>query len=150
MGKQITYRVLIFDDQEAIRSLLWVLFDNRGYEVFTFPHPGLCPLYKKPECPCPIKEACADIILSDLQMPIKTGIDFLEEQLRKGCKCKNMALMSASFTNEAISKANSLGIKLFRKPFGIEEVVEWLEKVEKNIDVDRRLSNFFLQSERRV
>jgi len=144
MEKKITYRVLIFDDDEIIRSLLWVLFDKRGYEIVTFPHPGFCPLCKKTVCPCPIHEACADIILSDLQMPIKTGIDFLEEQLQKGCKCKNMALMSASFTNEAISKAKSLGIKLFRKPFGVEEVVKWLEKVEKNIDGERKLANLFL------
>ena len=40
----MSYRALIFDDQKEIRQMLWALFDSRGYEVFTFPHPGLCPL----------------------------------------------------------------------------------------------------------
>lgn len=150
MEKKITYRALIFDDDQVVRSILWTLLDQRGYEVFTFPHPGLCPLCEQSICPCPLAETCTDVILTDLEMPVKKGIDFIEEQLQKGCKCKNMALMSGLFTNEDLLRANSLGIKVFFKPFSVEDVIEWVEKVEKEIDDNRKLSSiFYKQKEKR-
>ncbi|MFZ2631808.1 MAG: response regulator, partial [Desulfosalsimonadaceae bacterium] len=88
----MTFRALIFDDEPAIRELLWSLFDSRGYEVFTFPNPATCPMCETEICPCPLTEACADVILSDVNMPVKNGVDFLEEQIGKGCKCKSLAL----------------------------------------------------------
>ena len=88
MEKKTTYRILIFDDSEEIRSLLYEFFNRRGYEIFSFPNPGVCPISHEKICPCPIGEACSDFILSDLNMPVQQGIDFLEGQIRKGCQCK--------------------------------------------------------------
>ena len=136
-------RVLIFDDQEGIRQLLWSLFDRRGYEVFTFPHPAICPLSNEKECPCLEEQACSDIILSDLSMPYKDGMSFLEEQIKKGCKCKHIALMSGDFNDNNELKANLLGIKTFKKPFNLNELTKWLDQVEKDIDPKRKLSDWF-------
>jgi CheY-like chemotaxis protein len=85
----MSYRALIFDDEKEIRNILRILFNDRGYQVFTFPHPGICPLSEEEICPCSNEEMCSDVILSDLNMPVKKGMDFLEEQIEKGCKCKN-------------------------------------------------------------
>ena len=141
----MSYRALLFDDEKEIRKILWLLFDNRGYEVFTFPHPGICPLSAEEICPCSGKEMCSDIILSDLNMPIKKGIDFLEEQIQKGCKCKHFGLMSGDFSDEDISRAKSLGINLFKKPFKLKEITKWLDKIEQHIDPKRQLSDWFLR-----
>jgi CheY-like chemotaxis protein len=138
------FRALIFDDEPAIRQLLWSLFDGRGYEVFTFPNPGTCPLCEKEICPCPLAESCADVILSDVNMPVKKGVDFLEEQISKGCKCKSLALMSGDFSAIDMERAASLGIKLFKKPFHLGELIRWLESVEKNTDPNRKLSSWYL------
>ena len=145
MGAKVTYRVLVFDDDESIRQILWYYFDNRGYEVFTFPNPGSCPLCGISPCQCPLEESCSDIIISDLNMPVKRGLEFLEEQLSKGCRCKNMALMSGDLRPDDIERASSLKIKLFQKPFTIKEIEEWVSEIEKTIDPARRLSNWFLQ-----
>ncbi len=139
------YRVLIFDDEKTIRQMLWSLFDNRGYEVFTFPNPSSCPISEEKVCPCRDKQTCSDIILSDVNMPIKNGLDFLEEQIKKGCRCKHIALMSGAFTDESVSKAKSLGIKIFKKPFKITEIINWLDQVERDIDPERNLSDWFLK-----
>ena len=139
------YRAFIFDDQKDIRQILYSLFDRRGYEVFAFPHPGICPLSEEEICPCPIEQACADIILSDVNMPIKNGLDFIEEQIQKGCRCKHFALMSGDFTDGDVSKAKSLGIKIFKKPFKLKEVINWLGQIENDIDPKRKLSNWFLE-----
>ncbi|OGP64222.1 MAG: hypothetical protein A2169_11740 [Deltaproteobacteria bacterium RBG_13_47_9] len=144
MENTATYRVLMFDDDDSIRQVLWHYFDSRGYEVFTFPHPATCPLDRVPFCQCPLGESCSDIILSDLNMPFKKGLDFIEEQLSKGCRCKHMALMSGDLTQEDIERASALKIKLFLKPFTIKEVGEWVSEVEKTINPARTLSSWFL------
>ncbi len=140
----MNYRVLIFDDEMDIRQILWLLFDNRGYEVFTFPHPDLCPISMENYCPCPDNYACADIIIADVNMPYKNGVNFIKEQIKKGCRCKNIALMSGAFTDQHIAKANELGIEIFKKPFQLEEINNWLDRVEKGIDPQRKLSDWFL------
>ena len=141
----MNYRALIFDDMKEIRKILWKLFDNRGYEVLTFSHPALCPLSEKEVCPCSSEETCADVILSDVNMPIKKGIDFLEEQIKKGCRCKHFALMSGEFSEEDVSKAKSLGIKIFKKPFKLAQIINWLDQIEKDTDQKRKLSDWFLK-----
>lgn len=144
MIKKVTYRVLIFDDEEMIRRMLWSYFDSRGYEVFTFPHPASCPLEEAPVCPCPDNAYCADIIMSDLNMPIKKGLDFLDEQVQKGCRCGNLALMSADVLKEDADRAKALNVKLLLKPFTIRTLGEWISDVEKRIDPNRKLSDWFI------
>jgi DNA-binding response OmpR family regulator len=145
MEKKKPYRILIFDDSEEIRSLLYEFFNRRGYEVFSFPNPGVCPISHEKICPCPIGEACSDFILSDLNMPVKQGIDFLEEQIRKGCQCNNMALMSGDFTENDVSRGKSIGLELLRKPFRITEILEWIDGIEKTINRNRKLTDWFLK-----
>ncbi|MGD2186121.1 MAG: response regulator [Desulfobacterales bacterium] len=145
MEKQTPYRILIFDDSKEIRSLLHDLFSKRGYEVFSFPNPAACPISHEELCPCPTGEACSDFILSDLNMPVLQGIDFLERQIHKGCQCKNMILMSGDFTENDVIRAKSIGLRLLRKPFGITEILEKIEHIEKTIDPDRKLSDWFLE-----
>jgi len=145
MEKKKPYRILIFDDSEEIRSLLYEFFNRRGYEVFSFPNPCVCPISHEKICPCPTGEACSDFILSDLNMPVQQGIDFLEGQIRKGCQCNNMTLMSGDFTENDIVRAKSIGLMLLRKPFGITEILEWIVSIEKTIDPDRKLSDWFIE-----
>ncbi|MDY7031147.1 MAG: response regulator [Thermodesulfobacteriota bacterium] len=141
----MNYRALIFDDEKTIREILWSLFDDRGYEVFTFPNPGTCPLSQAELCPCLTDETCADLILSDMNMPIQKGLIFLEDQIEKGCKCKQLALMSGSFSEEDLSKAKSLGIKIFKKPFNLTEIHNWIDEIEKDITPKRKLSDWFIK-----
>ena len=130
-NKKASYRAFVFDDDQNIRAMLWEILDQRGYEVFTFPDPGYCPLFEMAACPCPLKQSCTDIIITDLNMPVSNGLDFIETQLKKGCHCKHIALISGDLNAEALSKANKMGLKIFEKPFGLDELTEWLDKVEK-------------------
>ncbi len=138
-------RVFVFDDNEAIRSMLWHVLDSRGYQVFTFPDPGMCPLHLAPGCQCPENQACGDIIISDLDMPNVNGLEFIENQMKKGCKVKNVALMSGAWSDEDFQYAQRLGCQLFRKPFTIDEINNWLDKCEEKIHPNRILSDWFQQ-----
>ena len=139
------FRALIFDDNQEIRSLFWTVFDRRGYEVFTFPHPGLCPINHVDHCLCPRNESCTDVIMTDLEMPSLNGLDFIQQQLEKGCRCKNIALMSGNIADDLVAKARTLGMKVFKKPFTILEITEWLNEIEKDIAPQRKLTDWYLK-----
>lgn len=136
------FRALIFDDNPLIRFSLWSVFDGRGYEIFTFPDPGMCPLDGIEKCPCPSGTQCADVIISDINMLGTNGLDFIEQLLDKGCKRPHIVLMSANFTEADRARAARLGCTLFRKPFESTEIVQWLEAVEKSIPLKRTLFNW--------
>jgi DNA-binding NtrC family response regulator len=144
MNENITYRILIFDDDQSIRDLLWNCFDHRGYEVFTFPHPRSCPICELHECQCPLNAACTDLIISDLNMPFVRGLDFLEQQISKGCKVRNLALMTGELQNADRARADRLGIRVFEKPFRIADIEKWADEAEAAIPVNRKLSDWYL------
>ena len=132
-------RAVIFEDDTGIRQSLWLLCDRRGYEVFTFPDPGLCPLHVIDRCPCAKGITCTDIILSDLSMPQVQGLDFVEALLAKGCVVPHVGLMSGDWPEADAARAVRLGCQLFRKPFSLAEIEAWLTKVETLVPPDRGL-----------
>lgn len=132
-------RALIFDDDANIRKTLWFLCDRRGYEIFTFPDPGLCPLHVIDRCPCAPEIACTDIILSDLNMPQVQGLNFVETLVAKGCVVPHIALMSGEWSDADETRAARLGCWLFRKPFSLADITAWLTKVEALVPPDRGL-----------
>ena len=132
-------RVLIFDDDEMIRQLLRDVCEKRGYEVIAFSDPGICPIHADQQCPCGPGKICADVIFSDLEMPIVKGLDFLESLLGKGCRCHHIALVSSSCDGESFARAARLGCKVIRKPFTRGEVINWLAEVERSLPANRCL-----------
>ena len=132
-------RAVICEDHSQLRSMLEVIFKRRGYEVFTYSDARRCPLSILPRCPCPAKTLCADVILSDVQMPGLSGIDFIAELISKCCRCPHLGLMSGRWSPNERTRAASLGCMLFDKPFSIHQLISWLERVERTIPRERRL-----------
>jgi response regulator RpfG family c-di-GMP phosphodiesterase len=88
-------RIILLEDTEAIRDSLAKMLTIRGYEIFSFSNPMICPLQIKPDCQCNDNQTCTDIIVSDLDMPNMTGLTFIENLRMKNCKCQHVALMSS-------------------------------------------------------
>jgi CheY-like chemotaxis protein len=135
-------RALVLDDNDIIRSLLSTILMKRGYEVRSFSDPGSCPLFTSHECFCTASEACTDIILSDVRMPHVSGLEFVSKLLKNGCKAKNIAFISGSWTEEEYKLARELGCKTFQKPFDINKLEGWFDECEKNVEPDRVLTNW--------
>ena len=133
------HRAVIFEDDALIRFALWKLFDDRGYEVFTFPEPGMCPLHVARECPCPADTSCSDLIISDVNMHGANGIDFLERLIQKGCRQRHIALMSGSFSEADLTRASRLGCTPFSKPLAMAALTAWVEEIERSIPPERKL-----------
>ena len=135
-------RVLIFEDEIAIIRLYKMMLKDRGYEIRTFEDPTFCPLYKEKECICQFDCMCADIIITDIQMPKIDGLTFIKEQKEKGCKVKNIIVISA-FINEGVQDdAKKLGCSFMQKPFDMKDLFKWLDACEKTIDPKRKLAKW--------
>jgi len=126
-------KTLIFDDDELIRSTLAFFLESEGCEVYAFEKPDQCPYYLYEDCKCDQNSYCADIIITDINMPGSSGIEFVENQIRNGCKVKNIAVMSAEWDGPHLARAEELGCKVFHKPFSIIDLRDWLNSVKENI-----------------
>jgi len=138
-GIAMKARALVFDDEPGIRTLLSTILSNRGYEVHAFPQPRSCPLLLESGCPCPPGHTCADIILTDISMPGMTGLEFIRNQMKHGCKVRNRAAISGSWSGSDLERAVQLGCKTFNKPFLIADIEGWLDDCEKRMDSSRKL-----------
>lgn len=143
MNKSIQLRAILLEDSKAILTLLKEFFSDRGYEIFAFSNPSICPLQLIPECRCAENQTCTDVIVSDLKMPNMTGLRFIRNQRQKHCKCKYVAMISADWTEEDLALAQQLGCKTFTKPLFFDDLEEWLDSVEYSIDPKRELLSWF-------
>ena len=130
----------MFDDEPVVRSMLKRICLRRGYEVHTFSRPNLCA-----KCRCKKGEACTDIVISDINMPGFTGIEFLTNQPMRNCKVKKMAIMSGAWKEADKQKARSFGCQIFQKPIDIEMLDAWFDECNNEIDpTERVLASWFL------
>ena len=138
-------RVLILEDDKTIREGLTQLLAARGFEVGAFSHPYDCPLLKSHKCKCGRHQVCTHFIISDLNTLSATGVEFLAQQQQRGCKVRNVALMSGSETEYLRNCSRKLDCRIFQKPFNLDELFEWLNERGTNCECDRELSDWFLQ-----
>jgi len=101
----------------------------------------MCPVYDSINHKCPVDHACADIIISDVNMPSKTGLELIKDRQQKGCKVKYRALMSGDWTDSDLKYAQDLGCHIFHKPFDIRIMLKWLDDCVEKIKPDRKLSD---------
>ncbi len=134
-------RAIVLDDDDAMRSLIYDILKNRGYEAYASYEPYFCPIYLNSECPGPVDHLCTTIIITDLNMPDMTGLEFIEHQKRNGCKVQNIAVMSRRWTDEELEHAKGLGCHIFEKPFEINEIEKWLDECENKLDPNSKLSD---------
>ncbi len=136
------YRSILCEDNKYVREILNFILEERGYEICSFEDDGDCPLSSLTECKCNHINLCSDIIISDVSMPKVNGLKFIENLRKKGCKIKNIALVSGYWTEKDISRAKEIGCSVFHKPLLHEQLNKWLDNCEKNIAPNRILSQF--------
>ena len=134
------YRTVFCEDNIHVHELIVYILEERGHEVFSYKDPSECPLCSLDKCTQ--TNPCSDIIISDISMPNINGLEFIEHLQLKGCKIKNIALVSGYWTKKNIEKGKEMGCFIFHKPIQPEELFEWISICEKNIDPERVLSDF--------
>ncbi len=134
-------RAIVLEDDCTVRTLISDILQDRGYEVFDYSVPTLCPIYLYCKCTCPDEYFCTNIIITDINMPYMKGLEFIEHQRRNACKVTNIAVMSGRWTDEELEHAKRLGCHTFSKPVKIDEIKKWLNACENKLNPNNKLSN---------
>lgn len=140
-------RIVLIEDNDNLRTILELLLTRRGYEVFSFSNPTICPLQLQPKCRCDRHQACTDVILTDLDMPEMDGIQFIKNIKKKNCKCRHVAVMSGDLNAEAMYQAVKLGCSAFEKPFDKGMLFNWLDNIERTGQYTRELCDWFKKTQ---
>ena len=114
-------RVLVVDDDAAIRGLLDTLLTFEGYEVHTAPD-GASALRA-----IPVVEP--DCVVLDLMMPAMSGFDVLAA-IRTGPQTAQLPvlMLTAAFDDENAWGAWQRGVDYFLpKPFEVQHLLGWLD-----------------------
>ncbi|HBV96217.1 MAG: chemotaxis protein CheY [Peptococcaceae bacterium BICA1-7] len=108
------YGLLIVDDQNGVRRLLFEAFNDEGYQV-RMAGSGMEALKM-------LSQEMPDLVLLDIKMPVMSGIETLGE-IRKASKDLPVLMMTAYGDLEVVDQAKKLGVKHYIiKPFDLNEV----------------------------
>jgi len=133
-------RAIIFDDEIILLDLFKKWMMQRGYKVLTFNEPKACQLYAKHSDKCTQEHRCADVVITDFEMPNMTGLEMLQIQHQRGCKLdvRQKAVISGDIESEK-KMIKDIGVSFFQKPLIIPEFSAWLSECEKRMDLSAPL-----------
>ena len=116
-------RVLIIDDEDQFRSMLRQFLESSGYEVVEAVNgdEGVGLFFEKP----------ADIVISDIIMPEKEGIETVMEIKRQFPDAKVIVVSGGGWYGPDLDfdMAEKLGALTLKKPFELQELSETIQKL---------------------
>jgi two-component system, chemotaxis family, chemotaxis protein CheY len=112
-------RLLVIEDDPAIREMLEMVLDSEGFEVVTAQHGAAAMAMLEAVEP--------SLILLDMKMPVMDGWSFLERyRQRPGAKVPVVVLTAAQ---DASRRAAEVGADAYvAKPFVIDDLVRIVER----------------------
>ena len=109
-------RVLVVDDEEAIRSLIRAILEPMGYTILEAVD-GRDGIRR-------FRESPTDLVITDMYMPRGDGLTVIRE-LRADYPTLQILAMSGSQRPDKFSEAIRLGaVAMLSKPFGADELRE--------------------------
>lgn len=135
------FRIIIFDDDILILNSLKKWLSIKGYEVLSINEPHVCPLDEKKTGKCTEDNPCADVIITDYQMPLINGVELLQKQSLRGCTLdiRNIAIISGTMDNENVKLIKESGYSFFKKPIELSDLSNWLDECQKRVDLSQPL-----------
>ena len=116
-------RILVVDDEESMRDVLWRMLSAEGY--------GVERASNGSEALRLLERERFDFILSDIRMPAMGGLEFLREFMSRGLP-GTVIMMSAFGTVETAVEAMKLGAyDYISKPFMSDEILLTLRKARE-------------------
>jgi two-component system response regulator MtrA len=117
-------RVLIIDDDAAIREVLQVVLEEEGYEVLTAAS-GTVALEK-------LERVVCDLIVVDLVMPYMNGYTFLNILQQRGDRLSTLPTIvftASRTTPQEVEQIEAAGYIYLAKPFEIDELLTQIKEL---------------------
>jgi DNA-binding NtrC family response regulator len=113
-------RVLVIDDDDAIRIALRHVLEKAGHQVVDAPDGesalGLC------------RDHAVDLVITDIFLPSKDGVEVVIELRREFPGARVIAI--SSFDDISLLQAGAFGaIRIFRKPLDMDRLVGEIEEI---------------------
>jgi two-component system response regulator AtoC len=116
-------RVLVVDDEEALRRTLQIFLTREGFEVVS--------AGDAPTALAELEQRDYDCVLLDVRMPRRSGLDLLDEMVQRE-RTPTVIMMSAYGSNELALDAIKRGAYDYvSKPFRPDEMLLVLRKAEE-------------------
>ena len=130
----MAYNVLIVDDSSTTRSAIKKVIKMSGFDVGEYFEAG-----NGKDALSVLEKNWADVILSDINMPIMDGISFFKEVLKDSIMSTiPFIFVTTEGRGEGIKKTRQMGAKGYiTKPFKPEEIRNILVEVLGEPDGDR-------------
>jgi DNA-binding response OmpR family regulator len=112
-GRYSVAKILVIDDEENLRRVVRSILEEDGYEVLEAAN-GLSglELYRQHK---------ADLIITDLAMPVMNGLDFISEVTRTFSNVRIIAMTGVPEWDSRLTEAKLLGAReTLHKPFTLE------------------------------
>lgn len=141
-GLAMKLRILVFEDEFVIRKPICTFLRSNGHEVLDFPSPVTCALVSENKSVCPRDHACADLVITDMNVPGMTGLELVRMLAAKGCHAppKNKIVISSALTPAQEAEFRALGCHYLHKPFQLDELWHLVQYCEENTPPDRELA----------
>jgi len=118
-------RLLVVDDDLAIREMLDLVLTSEGYEVLTAPHGA--------EALRLLSQARPSVILLDMKMPVMDGWQFLERYRRLPDPKVPIVVLTAAQDDK--NRAADIGADAYiAKPFAIDDLIRVLDQCIRSHD----------------
>jgi CheY-like chemotaxis protein len=116
--------ILVVDDDQSMRELLRHVLEEAQHSVFTAAN-GEQALRLAREAP-------VDLIITDILMPVRDGLEVIREMRRENPRVKIIALSGGGtyVGLETLETAKDFGaVETLAKPFNIERLIQVVERV---------------------
>jgi len=125
---QRIHRVLVVDDQPALRSLLGTILEGAGFQVFTADSGR--------EARVALSKHQIDLVITDLGMPDEDGIELIR-RLKTEHRNLKIIVMSGTFGPDLLKVARLLGAHAtLTKPMTAPELLDCI----RNLDAEAQPS----------
>src|SRR6187401_1246328 len=130
--------ILIADDDADIRDILKDTLANLGARIIT--------AADGQECLNRIETDAPDLVLLDIEMPIRNGLEVLKELRERGSEAAVIMITAYGTIERAVEAMKQGAYDFITKPFDLDHIALTVEKALERERLRRGLENFAMEA----
>lgn len=119
-------KILLAEDEEQLSRVLKVALTKNGHEVEIADNGQLAVELSQ--------KSAYDVIILDIMMPIKTGLEALKEIRATGNKTHVIMLTAMAEVDDRVNGLDAGADDYLTKPFSLKELLARLRSMERRVD----------------